>query len=345
VPQTKDGLQETHPLFWFLFLAGTYTLIALVLFIEFQSSGARIKDDDFKDYVLGWIFFVPLGLGIATLSGKLNQLILNCLSFYRLAATANFFYLLYLLYPGTWLSSQNGKEISLKGCFAFLMVQFFIFLIIKTAQVANSKLLDFFDKNAFFFTGFIFMVWVCRLTFYCYDFIYHFQFYNFLIFLLIALLFYLSLSAKVEKIWLRLAAQLRLSFLLTLFASYPIVLLFIVLVVINPNFIFDRYHCKDFIGPLADSKGGKALLVNINSQHGILIFYFLSLFFKILPLGFKSLCLVNTFLFIVQYFCFYFILRQLFSSRLFSLLCLAVLLMVNYFATVGWMIEMPSIFY
>jgi len=204
-------------------------------------------------------------------------------------------------------------------------------------------LFDFFQENGFFLMSFVFASWVYRLTFYCYDFIYRPHFLNFLFFLLIVLLLYLSLSSKVEKHTARLASQFHLLFFKNIFFSYPLVLLFIVLVVVNPNFIFDRYHYKDFLGPLADLKGGKAFLVNINSQHGVLIFYFLSLFFNILPLGFKSLNLVITLLFIIQYFCFYFIVRQLFNSRLFSFLCLTILLMVNYFAVVGWMTELPSV--
>src|SRR6185295_139330 len=88
---------------------------------------------------------------------------------------------------------------------------------------------------------------------------------------------------------------------------------------------------------------GKSLMVDINAQYGILVFYFLKLFFNFLPVGFTSLSFVITFLIIAQYCLFYFILRQLFRSEIYSFFFLLVLILINHFASVGWATVVPSV--
>ncbi len=339
----KDDLKKPEQLFWFLFLAGTYALIAFVFFVEYQSFWPRVKGNDFSDYVLGWVFFVPLGFLAALLSRKLNQAILNDRAFGPIAAISNFLYFLCLLYPAFWLTGLDPLNACLKGGFSFLGVQLFAFLIVKITQKANSKILRFFEENAFIFTGLIFAVWVLNLTFTHYRFISNFSFYNFLIWGFVVFSVSLALFLETGKNKSRVVVRPLSLFSKTAFLSYAFILLFIALMVIDPNFDFNYEHYNFFLGPLADLRGGKAFLVNINSYYGILIFYFLSFFFKILPLGFKSLSLVLTFLYIVQYFLFYFIVRRLFGSGLYSFLCLVILLLVNYFQPRGSVIFFPSV--
>lgn len=127
------------------------------------------------------------------------------------------------------------------------------------------------------------------------------------------------------------------------FVLYPAVFLFLAYLLIDPNFRYQRYHGSYYLGPLSDLMAGKSLLVNINAQYGVLVFYFLKLFFNFLPVGFTSLSLVVTFLILAQYFLFYFIVRQLFRSEIYSFLVLLALILTNHFASVGWATIVPSV--
>lgn len=113
---------------------------------------------------------------------------------------------------------------------------------------------------------------------------------------------------------------------------YGAVFLLISYLVIDPFFPYTRYHYTYYLGPLADLLNGKSLLANINAQYGVLVFYFLGAIFHLLPLGYTSFAWVITLLIAAQYCVFYFFVRRLFRSGLYSFLCLLALLLVNHFA-------------
>jgi hypothetical protein len=113
--------------------------------------------------------------------------------------------------------------------------------------------------------------------------------------------------------------------------AYGFVLFLIAYLVMDPNFRYSPDNVSCYLGPLADMSAGKSLLVNINAQYGVLVFYFLRLIFHFLPMGFMSFTLVGFALMVLQYLVFYYIARQIFHSKWLSLFCLVALLLINYF--------------
>lgn len=337
--EKANDIKKSYESFWFLFLAGIYGLIALVLFLCFQPAGVITKNDDFNFYVLGWAFFVPLGLEMSALAEKIRyEFFTRFHSFGFVSAFFNFVFLLYELCPTTWVAHTGWIQLA-----EFILLQCGIGLIAKGFQLTGQRLSGFLEKSLTVFMGFVFVLWISFLSPETVIFLKNASIFNWLLGCLFVWLLYRALSNKPEG----LAGDLSRSDRATSFKSelfyYLVALFLIVFLAVDLNFGVNRYHYTFFLGPLADFREGKSFLVNINSQYGILIFYFLSLFFKILPLGFKSFCFVLTFLYIAQYFCFYFITRQLFKSRLFSFFCLAVFLILNYFAAMSSITEFPSV--
>ncbi len=121
-----------------------------------------------------------------------------------------------------------------------------------------------------------------------------------------------------------------------------IVFTVLAVLLIDPNFPVDVNHENYYLGPLADLRAGKSMLVDINAQYGVLVFYFLHLVFKLLPIGYVSLCLVVTLLILLQDFLFYLIAARLFGRRLFTFLTVGVLLLLNHYATLGHAQSFPS---
>jgi hypothetical protein len=327
----KKG-QQYQELFWFLFLAGLFTVISFVIFLEYKSGNPRVKDNDFSFYVMGWSFFVPLGLIISYLLKKISALLTKDFNWYGpLATFFNFIFLLYLLYPGAWKLNSNWAAMA-----GFFLVQILVFSAVKLLKL-NTTQRPLLEKYLWLVMIGLFVIWILSLTWNSLS----FSLFNTLFGCAFVGLLYFSMSGK--KSWDNNSSLRKKLFLGNDYFYYFAVFVFILLMVVDLNFNIERYHATYFLGPLSDLVGGKSLLANINGQYGIYIFYFLSLFFKILPLGFKSFCFVLTSLTIIQYFCFYFVARHLFNSKLYSFLCLIVLLMVNHFATVGYMTQYPSV--
>jgi hypothetical protein len=333
--QPTDGSPKSYESFWFLFLAGIYTLITLVLFLCFWGEKGISKTDDFNFYVLGWAFFVPLGLGMAFLTEKIGSLyIKNFHSFGFIASFLNFLFLLYELCTATWESNPYWV-----GLVEFLLLQFGIVLIAKAFQLTGRQLSAFLEKSLMVLMSFIFVLWVLCLSPESIGFFKNASIFNWLLGLLFVWIFYRTLSGGARET----PTDGHLLFFRKEWFYYLAVLLWIVFLVVSPGFEVNQYHYTFYLGPLADFQAGKSFLVNINSQYGILNFYFLSLFFKVLPLGFKSFSFLLSFLYVAQYFCFYFIARQLFSSRMYAFICLMALLVVSCFAAMGRLSEYPSV--
>lgn len=337
--QATDGSQKSYESFWFLFLAGIYSLRTLVLFLCFWGENDFSKSDEFNLYVMGWAFFVPLGLGLAALIEKIGATFFKTShSFGFMASFLNFLFLLYELCPGTWESCPYWIGIS-----EFLLLQCGIVLIAKSLQLTGRQLSPFLEDSLIVLMSCVFGLWVLFVSPGSIIFLKNASIFNWILGCLFILVLYKVLSNKTKAASMAALTKNRSAFFQSEFFYYFVAFFLIAFLVIDPNFGFDRYHYSFFLGPLADFRAGRSFLVNINSQYGVLIFYFLSLFFKILPLGFKSLCFVLTFLYIAQYFFFYFITRQLFKSKLFSFICLMVLFVMNYFATSARMTAFPSV--
>ena len=325
--------------FWFMFLAGTYALITFIIFLKLQAAGVVTKNDEFNDYIFGWIFFVPLGLGMAAVAEWLYFSFLKTLSSFSLIISfLNFIFLLELSFPDSRMTNLSWV---LPG--EFLLLQCGIVLTAKGIQIANLQFSSFLEKCLTILMFVFFGIWALSLAPETFEFFKKTSVFSLVFGGLVILLLYTSLFDKARKNPIPVTSRGMLPFLKSETFFYFLALILIVFFVIDPDFGFNRYHYSFFLGPLADFQGGKSFLNNINSQYGILLFHFLSLFFKILPLGFKSLCFVLTLLFIIQYFCFYFVVRQLFNSRVFSFICLIFLIMVNYLSTIERITDYPSV--
>lgn len=77
-----------------------------------------------------------------------------------------------------------------------------------------------------------------------------------------------------------------------------------VLYYIVPNY-------NPIVAPINDVLGGKTLLVNINSQYGVLMIYALSVLFKFIPLSYTAFFWINFIVTITGYILLYFIMKRL----------------------------------
>lgn len=97
------------------------------------------------------------------------------------------------------------------------------------------------------------------------------------------------------------------------------IVLCIVIVCVTSTVVFKLSNLNQMIvpnynpvtGPVNDVLGGKTLLVNIHSQYGLLMIYFLSLLFRIIPLSYTAFFWVNYASLLVGYLLLYGILRRL----------------------------------
>jgi hypothetical protein len=114
------------------------------------------------------------------------------------------------------------------------------------------------------------------------------------------------------------------------FLPYAVLGPFFAFLFINPNCSYCLFNHAYFVGPLADFVNGKTLLVDINAQYGVLLFFFLKLIFpSILPLGFHSFYFLDAVLRLCGYLIFFWIARELFKSWLYPTICTVVLILLN----------------
>ncbi len=245
--------------------------------------------------------------------------------FYPLIIFLNFNLMLLILYPRQW-DSYTGL-ILLMGFF-FLQVSGVIILKVMNKNEGFWERTQ--GRKKLYFSIFpLLVLWVLCLPWDWWNLLGHQTVYNWFFFAWTVWLFHFGIpnisrtpSPKPSSLLGGVGKKIFL---------YGFTFLFIAYVVIDPYFRFDLTHHSFYLGPLADMSAGKTLLVNINAQYGVIVFYFLNLIFHLLPLGFMSFTLVGFILIILQYLVFYFIVRQLFRSEALAYFCLLALLLINHF--------------
>lgn len=124
-----------------------------------------------------------------------------------------------------------------------------------------------------------------------------------------------------------------------------LVVLSITLLVLDIGFSFDHYHHDFYLGPVTDLMLGKSLLVDINSQYGVLVIYFLAALFQagLLPFSYQGLSLAISLLYALEYAGLYALARLLWQSTTLPIGVLALIVALNFFATMGYAAQYPSI--
>ena len=127
------------------------------------------------------------------------------------------------------------------------------------------------------------------------------------------------------------------TFTLPAFVIDSTILLTVVLLVFDVDYLFDAHHYNFFLGPINDVLRGKTLLVDINCQYGVGNIYFLALLFKLLPLPFnyQSFSLLLSTLLILQYALVYLLLRRLLDSQALAATALLLIVATNYYSQPG----------
>jgi hypothetical protein len=331
---------KNNVLFPFLFLSALYGIILFKLSAGFLSPESETTNLDFLLYMAAWFLCIPAGLLLGRLAGLLQKKYFQSAPlFYPILVFLNFLFALLILYPAPW-----GLSPPLLGLI-FLLFQASGIILAKILaqplpQVFSTTKLSFCLTLAvplltlLWFSSFAVPVpWVNLVKSWIPL--------NFLFFLTIIFLFHFTISPATQKPspsiifpakWGPMAQELVLCF----------VAISLVALAMDTHFHFNRYHDAFYLGPLADLRAGKTLLVDVNAQYGILVFYFLGFFFHFMPLGYLSLSLVLAGLTLLQYSLFYFICRQLFQSKLLSFFCLSALLLVNHFVYEGYPDWYPS---
>lgn len=115
-------------------------------------------------------------------------------------------------------------------------------------------------------------------------------------------------------------------------AAFVILLAFLVF---DPAFSINHPHQNPVLAPVSDMMLGKSLLVDTNCQYGVLLVYFLRTFFSIIPMSYQGLTLLSMVLFFIQYGIVYNLLKFIIKSPLFSLVAMFLIILANYFATLG----------
>jgi hypothetical protein len=114
------------------------------------------------------------------------------------------------------------------------------------------------------------------------------------------------------------------------FIVYLIVGLMAAFLFIDPFCNYDSRNLTFYMGPVADFVNGKSLLVDINAQYGVFVFYFLKFVFSnLLPMGLTSFYFLDAILRLSQYLLFFYIARQLFRSASYAFMSMFVLILLN----------------
>ena len=124
-----------------------------------------------------------------------------------------------------------------------------------------------------------------------------------------------------------------------------LVVFIITLSVLDIGFVSELHHCNFYLGPVTDLMLGKSLLVDINCQYGVLVIYFLAALFQsgLFPFSYQGLFLAICVLYALEYVGIYALSRLLWRSKSVSLVVLALIVALNYFATEGYAAGYPSI--
>lgn len=77
----------------------------------------------------------------------------------------------------------------------------------------------------------------------------------------------------------------------------------------NPLYVIVRNY-NSFAGPVNDVLGGKTLLVDVNSQYGMLLVYVLAQIFKVIPLTYTNMFWLNYTVMVAGYYLIYLIMRK-----------------------------------
>lgn len=117
--------------------------------------------------------------------------------------------------------------------------------------------------------------------------------------------------------------------------------LLLLLTIPQVDFIADRHHYNFYLGPVNDLLHGKTLLVDANTQYGLLVIMALSMVFRVVPVGYEQLSLLVSMLVVVQFLLVYVIMRSLIRSPIWSLAGL--LALVTYFWASSTQIHFPSV--
>ncbi len=322
------GVGKNSKGFEYYFLSAINGLSFFRIFLGFYLAAGRTKNDDFKLYLLGWLFFPALGFlfgnFIADLRDRWRP---QNPYFYPVLIFLNFTFALFALHPAQW--GLSGW--ALTGCFLLLQILALAAIPILERSFPNSR--GKWHEIPYLLMFFSFGLWFFKIQGFLLQDLNHWTPARGLALAGIVAALYASGSSRRKD----LAGDSPNLFF------HALAFIFIVAMVVEPGFTYDPYHYASYLGPLSDMCAGKTLLTNVNTQYGILVYYFLRFFFLFLPLGYTSLCLLLTAAYILQYFSFYFIARKLFGSEFLSFFALAALVLVNYFAPEGQATWYPSI--
>jgi hypothetical protein len=282
---------------------------------------------------MGWLISVSAGLAfLFPLKYIREKLFAKDSCFYSLMSFFNLAFVMYIYQPS--LGYKPGLLVY------FIIAQALGLALVKLVDLGGT--LTFKTNLIYFFMIVMSLAWFTSLNPGWYS-VHDWKYYNFIFFIAVVLVFYLGVRKNAqmglpEKSHLNILGWNVRKNSISYFFAFSMIAFSI-----NTLFNYDPFHYSFFLGPVADLVGGKSLLVNINAQYGVLIFYFLRFFFYFMPLGFVSFSAVLAFLTGVQYLLFFFIVRKLFKSEILSFFSLIVLLLINHFAQFNDGILFPSV--
>ncbi len=340
----KMKFQDEREKFEFFFLGGLLGIVFFNFFVLLNPTVPDHPKPDFLIYILAWSLCPLLGAAATAILHRVKKSTPEPKpAYYPCLVFINVLVLLPYLQPNWGLRFFGGNAWYFLLLFICLQaVVSVLFILAQTRRLLPAPVGE--DPyHLYRWTLLVFVAWV--LSFHSLEhMLQHWGFPNYLFLLGALCIFYFLVPFKADRSKggadYRELGKLKVAKSLPLYAA---VFLLITWLVVDPYFPYQRYHCSYYMGPLSDLIAGKSLLVDINAQYGVLVFYFLKFFFHFLPLGYTSFSWVLTFLIVAQYCVFYFIARQLFRSGVFSFLVLLALLLVNHFAQTPRPFIVPSV--
>jgi hypothetical protein len=337
-PENEKGdLSEpdkTHPWgFKFLSLCAVYGLLSYRLLFPFIQHGTVTEKDELYLYALGWTASVICGflLGwiILRVSRKRNPG--AGLSSYLIL---NFLLLLFLLPFSSWNPGHPWVNATIFFAFQFASDGLARYNIVRnTGGMIPISFL--YGVCVFSFTICIFFLNYPDIAFGLKS--WRLSQYLFFIFILWLLLVSLRFSPDTKTNPSGTAAS-RLSEWFWRGAVF----LGIAYLVYDPDPVIDRFSIDPYIGPLVDLVAGRTMLFDNYSQYGVFSYIILGNVFRVLPLDFHTFLFFDLVLRVLQYFLFYVIVEKLFGRGPYAFFCLLTLLLLNHFATVGYVTMYPS---
>lgn len=314
---------ESGPKFEFPLLSALFGLMALKIFFGFYQFDPQVilnKGLQYRVYLLAWVWVPFTGLGLAALTDLLYRPRFAPLPYLRVPLFLNFSLALWAYWDVQSEHPWSGPVWI--GLFATAQAAAYG-ITAATARLFPGG----FRKNSVLLylpMAVLFEAWLMVLIPDWRSLIVPWHSYNYFFAATVVFAFVFGIDFKRPIRGLIPVTRLQ-NFVVYLLVGSIAAFMFL-----DPYCTYDTRNLTFYMGPVADFVNGKSLLVDINAQYGVFLYYFLKLVFStVLPTGLTSFFFLDGTLRLLQYLVFFFIARHLFRSASYAFMSMLVLILLN----------------